>query len=300
MSDEINNNEQMSINSQNNVKKPSFLKKLLKALLIVLGILAVLCLILFGLYKTTVDVSEKNSANFDYDFSKIIVKKDYSYVDFLTYDSKNNKGTLFVDIPKNYIYDTIVDVHDVNAKLNEKYAVKINRFGTKSSQNNENSIDFCADLTYKEKINAYVSGTLRYEITDDNGVNLYLDKLVLGDGLPSFLYKGFIPIKDGDQVYRLDPTRFDFLKEKILDLSMIKNINVDDKSLKFEFDFMSNLKNIANYVFGGELKIINDSLENIVPPVMDVIINGKSTELEQKVETVVNYIIDELFKYINF
>ena len=293
---EVNNNAENN-NSINNEEIPSSERKKmpiwLKIIIIVLIVVLFLIVAIFGLYKSTVDVSDKFSDKFDYILSDKHEIKEYSYLDFVSYDS-NNDNYLSIEVPKDYIYDKLVNIQNINADLKDKYEISLNRIGVLSNLIEKNCVDFYVDVTYKNKINALVTGTIEYKFTNDNGIQLFLKKLVIGDGLPMFLYKNFIPFKDGDMIYELKSDNYDCLREKILLLSCIEKINIGTKSVKFNYNYMSNLKAISEYIFDDEAKNINDSLEILMPIVLDIIINNNADEYIEMAELILPLITDGL------
>lgn len=293
---ENNNNEQQSIINEEQNKAPKKHKSVFfKVLITILIVILVLIAAVFGLYKATIDVADKNSSKFDYDFSlPVNIDENIKFTDFITYDSKVDPNTLFIDIPKDYVYNVIYRIQDIAGNINKETGIKLNRLGTVSNAQNPNLIDFYADITYKDTINSYVNGSVRYEITENNGVNIYIDKFVIGDGFPMFIYKAFLPFKDGDLLSTIKADDFDLLKNKTLDLSLISNLKLSSNSLKYSYDYMSNIKNIASYIFGDNIKFINSSIEKIVPIVLELTVGENKEEYIDTASSILPMVIAKL------
>ena len=270
------NNEQLSTNNKSSILS----KKVSKIVFTVIITLALLCIILFTIYKSTIDISTKNIDKFDRDLSVDTIEIKTDFLDYINYDSKKDKSTLHISIPKEYLYQKIIKIDEFNKELNDKYGLNINKFGFLNNAKETNTIDFYADVTYKEFLNAYITGSIEYKITENNGIDLYLKKIVIGDGLPMFLYQAFLPIKPGDLIYQIDPNEYELLKDNILKLDLIKNVKIDSNSLNFDFDYMSNLKAITKYVFGDDYDTskIDISLENTIPVVLEAILGENQDE----------------------
>ena len=293
---ENNNNEQQSIINEEQNKAPKKHKSVFfKVLITILIVILVLVTAVFGLYKATIDVADKNSSKFDYDFSlPVNIDENIKFTDFITYDSKVDPNTLFIDIPKDYVYNVIYRIQDIAGNINKETGIKLNRLGTVSNAQNPNLIDFYADVTYKDTINSYVNGSVRYEITENNDVNIYIDKFVIGDGFPMFIYKAFLPFKDGDLLSTIKADDFDLLKNKTLDLSLISNLKLSSSSLKYSYDYMSNIKNIASYIFGDNIKFINSSIEKIVPIVLELTVGENKEEYIDTASSILPMVIAKL------
>lgn len=271
------NNEQQSIIDEKIENKPKNKKNaILKALLTILIIIALLCLGIFGLYKSTIDISAQNLDKFDYNLSDIEDNKEYNYLDFISYDSENNPDSLLISVPKSFIYDKVLKIHELNDDFNKNYEININRIGFVSNYSEQNTLDYYMDITYKNIINAYVSGTMEYIFTEDNGIKLVMKNMVIGDGLPKFIYESFLPYKTGDVIYEVKSKDYELLENNVLLLDAIKNIKVTKQDLNFEFDYISNLKSITNYVLGEDSKTVDDTIKELMPIILDIIINDNS------------------------
>lgn len=270
------NNEQLSTNNKSSILS----KKVSKIVFTVIITLALLYVILFTIYKSTIDISTRNIDKFDRDLSVDTIEIKTDFLDYINYDSKKDKSTLHISIPKEYLYQEIIKIDEFNNELNDKYGLNINKFGFLNNAKETNTIDFYADVTYKEFLNAYITGSIEYKITENNGIDLYLKKIVIGDGLPMFLYQAFLPIKPGDLIYQIDPNEYELLKDNILKLDLIRNVKIDSNSLNFDFDYMSNLKSITKYVFGDDYDTskIDISLENTIPVVLEAILGENQDE----------------------
>ena len=270
------NNEQLSTNNKSSILS----KKVSKIVFTVIITLALLYVILFTIYKSTIDISTRNIDKFDRDLSVDTIEIKTDFLDYINYDSKKDKSTLHISIPKEYLYQEIIKIDEFNNELNDKYGLNINKFGFLNNAKEINTIDFYVDVTYKGFLNAYITGSIEYKITENNGIDLYLKKIVIGDGLPMFLYQAFLPIKPGDLIYQIDPNEYELLKDNILKLDLIRNVKIDSNSLNFDFDYMSNLKSITKYVFGDDYDTskIDISLENTIPVVLEAILGENQDE----------------------
>ena len=268
---ENDNNEQMLTNKETTENKKDT-KKIV--LLVIFILLTTIVLTGFRIYKNVIDVSDKNRDKFDYNLSNSNSNVEYDYLDFISYDSKNDPNTLQISIPKEYIYKEIIDIKGFADDLSTKYGLKLKQIGFSSSDNEENCINIYADTTYKKLINAYVSGTLQYEFTSDNGIKVYLKSITVGDGLPNALYENLLPLNTGDLIYEVKSSDYDLLKENVLDLKCINSVNTDKNNLNFKFDYMSNLKEVSEFIFKDKANEINQPLEEIMPVILDIMFNS--------------------------
>lgn len=307
MIDENINNEQQSIieekpintseiDTNNKNTKKSKISKLLKIILVILSVILVLALTLFGLYKSMIDISDKYTSKFDYDLSSEPVSVDYKLTDFLGYNSKTNKDAIRITIPKDRFYNRILGINELTSNYYDEYGIKINRIGTISNATNSNLIDFCADISYKDKINAYISGSIRYEFNDSNGINLYLEKFVIGDGVPMFLYSSFLPFKDGDFITEISADSYEYTKYKALNLKDVDSLIIDSNSLKFNYDYSNNLDNISKYLFGDQADKFTDIMKNVLPIVMEMTFGDNKDEFVDFSEMNIPYIIKQIFE----
>lgn len=269
------NNEQQFTESNYTVNEPSNKKNgFFKTLLIIIGAITCVLLLVFGLYKLLVDTSNKHLDNFDYNLNEELTEiKEYTYLDFVSYDSKNDPNTLSISIPKVYTYEKIIDIRSLAKDFDDNYELHINRIGYKTNENEKNIIDFYADVTYKTYINAYVHGQMEIVFTDDNGLQLVLKDIYIGDNLPEFIYRSFLPIKSQDIIYELKADEFEFLKEKLLDLKLISDIKIDSENINFKFDVMSNVNIIIKYIFGDDAAIVEEFVKELFPEILNGIIN---------------------------
>lgn len=267
---EINNNEQKFTDSNATTNKPK--SKFLKTVLIIVGVIAALLLLVFGIYKGFVDVANKNSDKFDYNLNEELTEiKKYN----LSYDSKKDPNTLLISIPKVYAYEKIIDIRALAKDFDDKYELHINRIGFNSNENEANVIDFYADVTYKKYLNTFVSGQMDVLFTDENGLKFVLKHINIGKNIPESLYKSLLPIKSGDIIYEIDPNKFEFLKDKLLDLKLISNISIDKENICFDFDVMSNVDIIVKYIFGDDAVALEEIVHEIFPAILDAIINAE-------------------------
>lgn len=307
MNDENINNEQQSIieenakndNKNSNISKisdKSKTRKILKILLVVFCVILVLIVTLFGLYKSLVDISSKNESKFDYISTSETNNQEYKLTDFLGYNSKTNPDVLRVKIPKQHFYNRILGINELIQQINNDYDIQIHRLGTVSNATGKDLVDFCADISYKNTINAYISGTIRYEFNSLNGIDIYLEKFVIGDGVPMFLYRDFLPFKDGDMIAEISADNYELLKYKALNLKYVDNVVIDSSNLNFEFKYMENIENIAKYKFGDQADSFTDIMKNVFPIVMEMTFGDNKEEFKDLSETYIPYIIQQIFE----
>ena len=272
--DENQNNEHMS--TIKNVSKNRIFKIVLYVLLAIILIFALFCLF----YKTTINVSDKNIDKFDYVVNDNAVDFNTDYLEFIKYDSNKNKCTLHITVPKQYIYDKLIKLNEFNKEFNDKYDININRIGFTCDENKPNIIDYSADLSYKNIINAYIHGSIEYKFTNNNGICFYMNSMKIGKNIPEFLYKSFLPFKNGDLIYEVKSDDYDLLKNNVLVLNLIKNIRTDNDNLYFDFDYMSNLKYITKYVFGDDYDTskIDSSLQKTIPILFEALFGDNQKE----------------------
>lgn len=262
-----NNNEQVLNNDIKVVKK-----RKIKPIILVIAILFIIILSILLIYKTTIDISDKYSDKFDYDFSEITINDD-NYLKFLSYDKDNDPNTLFIDIPKLFFYDKVFDINEFKNEVFDKYNTKMNRIGFISNENVDNYIDYSIDCVYKDKIKFYLNGSIEYQMTEDNGFKLILRSMNIGK-LPNFLYSNMLPYSIGDTIFEVKSIDYDLLREKVLLLSLINNIKADKNSVSFEYNYIENMDYIVYKIFGNTDIYLYDVLKEYMPTIMDSIING--------------------------
>lgn len=252
--------------------------KIITIILVLISILLFISFIIYAIYKSTVDISTKNDDKFDYVLAKEYDNSEYNYLDFLSYDLNKTKDLINIKIPKTYLYENIIDIKSLTKQLEDNYNLKITRIGALSNLINNNYIDFYLDGLYSNNFKLYITGVLEYKVTNNNGLQVLIKEINIGDGLPSFIYKGFIPLKQGDILYEIDPNKYSFLKDYILDLNLIKNVKMRKNYLMFDFDYMSNIENITKYIFKDEKITLNDALKSIMPVIIDTMLNNENQE----------------------
>lgn len=272
----INNEQELT----NQIRPTNNRKKILNAFLTIALIIAILFVSVFIIYKTTIDISNKKVEQFDYNLSTNNYNN-YNYLSFIKYNSNEDLNHLSITIPKDYVYSNLLKINEFSDNISSKYDIKINKIGIFSNIINKNYHDFYADVTYKSFINAYISGNIKYEINNKNGIDFVLSNIVVGDGLPSIFYKYLLPIKNGDIIFEIDSNNFEFLNDNVLNLQFIDNISLNKEHLKFKYDYMSNLKDISKYIFGEKSKYIDNSLENIMPIILEIMVGDNKEEYSE-------------------
>lgn len=272
----INNEQELT----NQIRPTNKRKKILTAFLTIALIIAILFVSVFIIYKTTIDISNKKTEQFDYNLSTNNYNN-YNYLSFIKYNSNEDLNHLSITIPKDYVYSNLLKINEFSDNISSKYDIKINKIGIFSNIINKNYLDFYAHVTYKSFINAYISGNIKYEINNKNGIDFVLSNVVVGDGLPSIFYKYLLPIKNGDIIFEIDSNNFEFLNDNVLNLQFIDNISLNKEHLKFKYDYMSNLKDISKYIFGEKSKYIDNSLENIMPIILEIMVGDNKEEYSE-------------------
>ena len=275
MSEIIENIPEKQKNTKN---KHSLLFTIFEIIVITLCVLLILCLIVFALYKATIDVSNKNEDKFDYVISeKNEIERDYSIKDFIKYSYEEDPNTINIEFPNEYFYECIANISKISSDLLLNDNVKLNRIGLLSNISKKNSFDFYADATYKDVFNCYVSGALRYEI-NENDIKLYVDSIYIGDGLPKFISDLLLKIHEGDLIYTYNLSDYEYLKDSSLSLDCVSNIIKSHKSFKFNYSYMSNLENVMKRIFKDNSELIIDNIKPMMPIIMEILIGENSYE----------------------
>ena len=250
--------------------------KLFKVLLVLFITISALFGIIYLIYKNTIDLSNKNQDKFDYVLNDSSVNTQTNdFMDFITYSSDQDLDSLTFTIPKDYFYKEIIKIDDFN---NE--SISINRIGTISNPFNKNSIDFYCDLTILDSINMYANGILHFETNSTNGLDIYLDKFVIGDGLPMFFYKEFLPFKDGDLIYSINSDEFELLKKNIIVFDSIENYTINKNTIEVEYSISDSLAPILEYAFKDKISLYSDVLNDIAPILLEIKFGSNSSEFE--------------------
>lgn len=298
----INSNKKNSVENateiepnQVSTEKNSILFKIVEITVIVLLTLTVLFLIVFALYKSTIDVSSSNEDKFDYVLVENSINNEYKLKDFIDYSYEEDPNTLFIEFPNDYFYKCIANINKINSELKNSYNTKINRIGLLSNISKKNVLDFYLDTTYNDLLNIYISGCLRYELKDNN-VLIYVDSINIGDGFPKFLSDLLLDIHDGDLIYEYNANDYDYLSDNSLKLDYISNITKSHKSFKFNYDYMSNLENVVRRIFKDKSDIAFNTIKPVMPIVMEIIF-GENSEvysslIEELFPTIYEYIED--------
>lgn len=274
------NTDEIKINEQESIieKKDKKLSKIVKILLIVLLTISLICIAIFALYKATVDVADKNVDKFDYVLSENHDVDSLNYKDFIKYDSEVSPNTLSIDISKDYFYKNIIKIDEINAKLTENYNLILNKIGIVSDISSSNTLDFYADCINKNGLNMYITGSLEYSYTENNGIQVYMKKIVIGDGLPMFIYKAFLPINENELIFELEANEYQFLKNGILKLESISNIKFTKTDVKFDFNYMDSVNEIIKYIFGNNSSFISQQAENLMPIILEIVVGDNAEE----------------------
>lgn len=247
--------------------------KLSKILIIILIVIISICIAIFSYYKLNIDISNKYEQYFDYDLRQEY-DGSYKIEDFIGYDKEKDPNTLFISIPKSYIYKNIVKIDELNVLYNNDYDLNINRIGTVLDKNNSNLINYYIDCTYKEFINTLIYGDIRYEINDNNELFIYFETINIGNNLPKKLYDKYLPIHDGDLIYKLNSDNYDLLSNDIFKLKLISNLDINKDNLTFNYDIVTNVKELFKDTFNLDSKFANSIIESLIPIVINNLIDS--------------------------
>lgn len=255
-----------------------------KNLLIVLSSIILFFTIIFIIYKSTIDISDSNIDKFNYDLNSSNIKNDYKFIDFLSYNSNIDKNIINIDIPIDYFYNNIIDIENLQQFYIDNYNIKLNKIGLVSNISNNNIIDFYADITYHDLLDAYISGTLTYKFFDNNDIEIYVKDIIVGDGLPSIFYKPFININNADLTYRIKADDYYYLNNNVLNLEHINDIRLKKDSFTFKYNLLNNIDAIGEYIFNDYYSSIKNSINDILPIVLEICIGENSQDYSELFE----------------
>ena len=250
--------------------------KIFKIIITIILILVFLLLIVFALYKATIDVSDNNIDKFDYVLDNI-PNNSYKIIDFLSFDSIEDPDNIKINIPKDYMYLNLIDMKTFSNELFGNENVKLNKIGIVSNFSNNNNLDYYLDVTYNNKFDAYVTGTIEIKFNADS-VDLYSKKIVIGDGLPMFLYKPFLPFKDDELIYSFNTSDFKYTNNEIIKFDLINNFRIRKDYLNFKFKYIDNIEYIGKMVFGDNYQYFDTSIKKIAPILLELVIGNNSEE----------------------
>lgn len=256
--------------------KKNLNSKIFKIIITIILILVFLVLIVFGLYKATIDVSDNNIDKFDYVLDNI-PNNSYKITDFLSFDSIEDPDNIKINIPKDYMYLNLIDMKTFSNELFGNENVKLNKIGIVSNFSNNNYLDYYLDITYNNKFDAYVTGTLEIKFNTDS-VDIYSKKIVIGDGLPMFLFNPFLSYKNDELIYSFNSKDFKYTDNNIVKFDLINNFKITKDHLNFKFKYIDNVEYIGKMVFGDNYQYFETSIKKIAPILLELLIGNNSEE----------------------
>ena len=268
---------------------------IIRILLTIITIIAFVLVSIFFIYQKTVNISNEHVEKFDYNLLENSHSNTFTYKDFIRYNSEEDPSTLFISIPNDYLYRNIIKIDNVTSDLLDNYRAKLNRIGLLTNQLQRDLIDFYADITVSDTFNIYLNGNFKYEITNDNSINLYINSISIGDGLPKFISDAILPIHDGDLVLTIRSNDYEFLKNDTLILNSIENTVKDKNGLTFRYDYSENLENIIKYIFKDKSDSVYTIVEPIMPMILEILVGENSNE---NIQFFKEY-LPSIFDYLN-
>lgn len=253
----------------NNKKFPIALKVILFLLILFLSI----CIAILIFYKTNIDISSKNSDKFDLNINNSN-EIQYNVNDFFDFNTENSPNTLFIDIPKQYLYTNILKIEDLNNELNNNYGITIDKVGLFSNKIDKNNIDFYLNLVYKKYINVYIHGSLNLKVAN-NQLTLKLNDINIGK-LSDEIVDKVLPIHENIVLYEINSNNNYLLKNNIIYLENLEEIDFNQNNLHIEFDILNNIKRYMNEQLNMDLSsnnsiLYNDLISFIVNAIVDLI-----------------------------
>lgn len=270
MSMNESNNEQL-LNIETNKQRNSKYKTIIE----IFAILLLIIISLVTIYKTKIDISDKFTDRFDYDFSEINIVDNDNFLQNISYDMKNSPNTLSISIPKLFIYGKLLKINELRNNTLDRYDVEMKRIGFISNTKNSNYFDYSIDCTYKKIFDFYLNGSIEYQITDDNGIELILRSMNIGK-LPNFLYSSKLPYHVNDTIYEIKSENYILLKEKVLRLDLVTNIEANKESIDFDYNFIDNVDYIIEKIFGDSDIRIYETFKEYMPFILNSIINDNN------------------------
>lgn len=254
---------------QNNSK----LKKILKIIFI---ILAVICLLIGGLYlyyKSHIDVAIEHENEYDYDLNINHNLPSYKINDLIEYNNDLSTN-LLISIPKDLFYKEIINIDSINTSIRNEYNFNINKIGIRSDDNNPNELIIVLDLSFinNPNFNTFAYLYLNCELNEDNLI-VYFKDLIVGKDLPRFIYKNYIPYTDNEIMYKLNTNELDVFDGQKLNLSNIKNIKINKDIISFEADIINTIKDFVRDNFNINSDKLDAFIEALLPTLMDLILN---------------------------
>ena len=254
--------------TNNNLKNPTKTNKRIKILLIIFSAILFILLMIFIYYRTHIDISRKYEKNFDYNLESDIIEE-YNIDDFFNFDTVQDPNTLFISIPKKYIYQKIIKLDNINNELNDNYKLKIKRIGLISDENDENFINLLLDCNYNNIINVFVLGELEYEITEQNGLNVYLNSINIGKNLPKSIVDKYLPSINKQLIYEVKSENVQILNSQILQLDKINSVDFNNENLDIEFNIYDNVRQIIINTYGEDENKIQFLAKSLIPNIIE-------------------------------
>jgi len=246
-----------------------------------LGTFVVLFLIMYVFYSSLVNISNKYTDKFDStnDISSLF---DFDLNNDISYSINSDPDYLYINIPKNYLYSTILDLSDLNNYLYNFDKITIKQIGITSNTFN-NSIDFNADIKYKNLLNYYSYGNLNYVI-NSNTIDLYVNYYTIGDGLPEFIYRSFSKINNKQILYSIDLKDLEYINNGILYVDNIDSIIIKNNTIQIKYRIDNRIDKLINYIYDDSLELNSDEIYELAPFLLEFKYGESSLEYEELIK----------------
>lgn len=281
------------MNENDLLEKPKSKAKLLKVLIVLLIVVLFLVIIVFGLYKGFVDVSNKYNEKYD-DIPTLVneyTNKGTDIINTLEYD-KETKNAKFI-FSKGFIYSTF-DYQSRIDSFKKDLELDIKRFGYDVDPKNK-LINIYTDFIYKERIHSCIKAQIEY-IIDTDAVRLVLKEYEIGNKLPKEWFNDILPYKVGDTIYTFKLSDIDGLEKLGFDLKYLDNIEYVDNT---NIIVQTNLEDLALEVIDYYIKSLGidtsnktyqETIGQLIPSVVDSILSSLETTdiktiIEKGIET---------------
>ena len=269
--------------------KRSTLKKISIVLLIIISILFIGFFVLKNIYDNHFDIADKYQDKYDIALPYDIENND-DIRNYLSY-SKEDPYNLSIDIPKEYFYSNMIDINEVVEDIYQMDEIRVNKMGVLSSQDEENTADVYLDAIYKDKLNCFIKANVKYEVIENNKIKLSVSSIQIGDGSYNDLIKKLFKINDKYEISTIDLSNIDLVKNNILMIDMLENLDITSNNINCDYDLQANLNNISLYIFKDENTLMNLD-DNLIPDILDLLFNKNLDSLSDISSIVQSLIIN--------
>lgn len=251
-----------------NNKTSHNMNKGLKFLLIFFSLIIFIIFMIFIYYRTHIDISRKYKKYFDYNLESNIVDE-YNIDNFFTLNGNEDNKILNISIPKNYIYQNVIDLDAINNDINKNYDVKIKKIGLISNENNENLINLYLECSYHNIVDVFLLSELEYEFTEQNGLNIYLNSIDIGKNLPKSIIDKYLPKINKQLIYEIKAEDVQLLNSQLLQLDKINSVDFNNESLNIEFNIYDNVRQIIVNTYGENENKIQFLIKSLIPNIVE-------------------------------